>query len=148
MKLMSAFLCWFVSKGADDVGTTRSELQRVHQLSEAHEISQMAAMKWGMTRAFRLKHGWLYLPWVASGSAWCFGSRYMTVALWPPESSKTCTCWWSRLVSFWSCGSKRVDRAHLAQPQGVYLTVQWGFGRVAEGTLIIDFRLIRRLVQD
>ena len=49
------------------------------------------------------------------------------------------------LASFWSCGSKRAD---LAQPQGVDLTVQWGFGRVAEGTLIIDFCLIRRLVQD
>ena len=44
MKLMSAFLCCLVSKGADDVGTTRSELRRVHQLSEAHEISQMAAI--------------------------------------------------------------------------------------------------------
>ena len=28
------------------------------------------------------------------------------------------------LGSFWSCGSKRVDRAHLAQPQGVDLTMQ------------------------
>ena len=45
MKLTSAFLCCFVSKGADDVGTACSELRRVHQPSETHEISQMAVMR-------------------------------------------------------------------------------------------------------
>ena len=40
MKLTSAFSCWFVSKGADDVGTNRSELRR----------AGMRSLPWGMTK--------------------------------------------------------------------------------------------------
>ena len=67
MKLTSAFSCWFVSKGADDMGTTRSELRRVQW---SHTAGGMHSLPWGMTKldhcnfwytqAFRLRHGQLF----------------------------------------------------------------------------------------
>ena len=47
MKLTSAFCADLSAKGADDVGITPLEFQRVHQPSETHEheMSQMAAIR-------------------------------------------------------------------------------------------------------
>ena len=105
MKLTSAFLCWFVSKGcgwcgdhsfrvsegaSSPVKHTKYHIWRPYVVcSEGWQNWISGAMvlcviksTWELSIVlfiWALKHGWLYLPWEASGSAWYFGSRYMTI---------------------------------------------------------------------
>ena len=92
MNLTSAFLCWFVNKRCGWRGDLRSEFHRVHQPSEAHEASQMAATNGGCSYKLWNMGDFICLARHLEARDISVQDTWL-LTLWPLESSKT--CWWS-----------------------------------------------------